>query len=156
MTLPIHPELGPDFRYEDALGLFQTALDRAHPAPASMEIVQQVIQLGALLLKKNAAYGDSALSPLECFARGLTTSQRLGVRMDDKISRLSRGSADGEDPEMDLAGYLVLKRIATARERDDVVAGQVARQQALAASPALSSAVEQDRPKPTPTPVPAV
>ena len=50
-----------------------------------------------LLVEKNQAYGDSALSP---------------VRIDDKLSRLARGSAAGEDVILDLIGYLVLLRIA--------------------------------------------
>lgn len=122
MTLPIHPELGSDFDYSEALRDLTNAVNGLHPAPAAVDISKQVIQLGALLLKKNAAYGDAALQPLEVFATGLPTSVRLGVRMDDKISRMARGSADGEDPQMDLAGYLMLLRIALARESQERVA----------------------------------
>jgi hypothetical protein len=35
------------------------------------------------------------------------------VRIDDKMSRLVRGEAAGEDVELDLIGYLILKRVAT-------------------------------------------
>ena len=38
------------------------------------------------------------------------------LRIDDKISRLMRGAAAGEDVERDLLGYLVLLRIARTRE----------------------------------------
>lgn len=149
MTLPIHPELGYDFDYETALQDFRWALSGTHKAPAAQEIAQAAIQLGALLLKKNTAYGDSALSPVECFAQGLSTSQRLGVRMDDKISRMARGNADGEDPQMDLAGYLILLRIALAREKP----------QPDQASLGFSNAADQEKPRPTPyaaDPIPAL
>lgn len=113
-NLPVHPVLGEDFSYEQAVSEFDAALSGEHPAPGALPIVQQVLQLGVLLLRKNAAYGNSALAPLEVFAKDLTPSERMGVRMDDKLSRLSRGTPDGEDVEMDLAGYLVLRRIAEA------------------------------------------
>jgi hypothetical protein len=32
--------------------------------------------------------------------------------MDDKLSRMMRGEDAGEDPEFDLLGYLVIKRVA--------------------------------------------
>src|SRR3954470_4467180 len=115
--LPIHPELESTWHsYSMAVDAMIDALNGQHPAPAAQEIAQQCVQVAALLLKKNAAYGDSALNPLAVFARDLTPSERMGVRMDDKLSRLARGAADGEDIETDLIGYLVLQRIARARE----------------------------------------
>lgn len=116
MTLPVHPELGSEFNYELALTHLSLAIAGEHNAPAAQSIAEVIVQLGALLLKKNAAYGDSALKPVEVFARGMSPSQRMAVRMDDKVSRLARGAADGEDVEMDLAGYIVLQRIARAEE----------------------------------------
>lgn len=70
--------------------------------------------LKALLLEKNANYGDSALRPVRIFSRASTVEQIL-VRLDDKLSRLSRGSAAGEDVVLDLLGYLILLRIAMKR-----------------------------------------
>jgi hypothetical protein len=67
-----------------------------------------------MLLAKNAAYGDSALDPVRVFSKASTVEQIL-VRIDDKLSRLSRGAPDGEDIERDLIGYLILLRIARAR-----------------------------------------
>ena len=64
-----------------------------------------------MLLAKNAAYGDSALSPVRIFSKSSTEEQIL-VRIDDKLSRLSRGSAAGEDVIDDLIGYLILLKIA--------------------------------------------
>ncbi len=69
----------------------------------------------ALLVAKNAAYGDSALNPLRLFAGDLDVAAQLRVRIDDKLSRLARGTAAGEDVEKDLLGYLLLLRIARLR-----------------------------------------
>ncbi len=69
-----------------------------------------------MLLQKNAAYGDSALSPVRVFSKASLTEQLL-VRLDDKVSRLARGSAAGEDVAGDMLGYLVLVLIAENRER---------------------------------------
>jgi hypothetical protein len=69
-------------------------------------------ELREMLLAKNDAYGNSALDPIRCFSKASTVEQ-LNVRLDDKLSRLMRGSAAGEDVELDLMGYLVLKRVAS-------------------------------------------
>lgn len=74
-------------------------------------IERELEEIKALLLAKNRAYGDSALSPLRVFSRASATEQ-IRVRIDDKLSRLARGSAEGEDTVLDLIGYLVLLRIA--------------------------------------------
>lgn len=62
-----------------------------------------------MLIKKNEAYGDSAANPLRVFSRA-DTLEALNVRIDDKLSRIARGSDDDEDTELDLIGYLILKR----------------------------------------------
>ena len=72
------------------------------------------------LLTKNAAYGDSAITPLRIFSTADRVEQ-IKVRIDDKLSRLANwpGEADApieEDTVMDLIGYLILLRIATRRE----------------------------------------
>ena len=67
-----------------------------------------------LLLEKNRAYGDSALEPIRLFSKADATEQ-LRVRIDDKLSRVARGSAAGEDVIMDLLGYFILLRIAERR-----------------------------------------
>jgi hypothetical protein len=67
--------------------------------------------LGTMLIAKNAAYGNSALEPVRVFSRASTEEQLL-VRIDDKLSRLARGAAAGEDVVRDLVGYLVLLLIA--------------------------------------------
>ena len=67
--------------------------------------------LKAMLLEKNSRYGDSALRPIRLFSKA-DSAEALRVRIDDKLSRLARGSAAGEDVVLDLLGYLVLLRIA--------------------------------------------
>ena len=71
-----------------------------------------------MLISKNLAYGDSALSPLRVFSKA-STMEQLFVRIDDKLSRLKRGEAAGEDVLADLRGYLVLVRIAEMRAELD-------------------------------------
>lgn len=67
-----------------------------------------------LLIRKNKAYGNSALDPVRRFSLPTTTPEEMiRVRIDDKLSRLERGGADdGEDTWGDLGGYLVLLHVA--------------------------------------------
>jgi hypothetical protein len=78
-------------------------------------IRQECDALCELLLEKNRAYGNSALDPVRVFSRASMVEQLL-VRIDDKLSRLSRGHAAGEDVEQDLLGYLILLRVARRME----------------------------------------
>ena len=77
----------------------------------------------ALLLDKNARYGDSAMRPRRIFSRADHLEQ-LKVRIDDKLSRIATMGQDSEDEDTtgDLIGYLVLLRIARrrARQREEV------------------------------------
>jgi len=75
-------------------------------------------EIGDMLKAKNAAYGNSALDPVRIFSKAETVEQ-LNVRIDDKLSRIQRGHAAGEDVEDDLTGYLLLKRIARDRASAD-------------------------------------
>ena len=70
-----------------------------------------------MLLSKNKAYGDSALNPVRIFSSASPSAQ-LRVRIDDKLSRLARGKAAGEDVLKDLLGYLVLLQIAENDGKD--------------------------------------
>lgn len=73
----------------------------------------------ALSLKKNAAYGDSALHPLQIFSK-LGATEGIKARLDDKLARIQRGDADAfdENPIDDIVGYLVLLKIAERLEKD--------------------------------------
>jgi hypothetical protein len=68
-----------------------------------------------LLMQKNLAYGDSALDPVRIFSKADPTEQLL-VRIDDKLSRFSRGKEyPGDNDINDLVGYLILLKIAKER-----------------------------------------
>ncbi|WP_437310080.1 hypothetical protein [Sorangium sp. So ce388] len=81
------------------------------PDEAHILIAEECDRLKDLLLAKNACYGNSALDPVRIFSKADPVEQ-IRVRIDDKLSRLARGSAAGEDVEQDLLGYLVLLRVA--------------------------------------------
>jgi hypothetical protein len=74
-------------------------------------------QIKELLLEKNRRYGDSALTPSRIFSKADSIEQLL-VRIDDKLNRIQKGAgllATDEDIIQDLIGYLVLLKIAIAR-----------------------------------------
>ncbi|MFO8013871.1 MAG: hypothetical protein R6X20_11280 [Phycisphaerae bacterium] len=79
---------------------------------AQAAIAEVCDEVKTVLLEKNASYGNSALEPLRIFSRAEPVEQ-LNVRIDDKLSRIARGSEyAGDDTELDLIGYLVLRRVA--------------------------------------------
>ena len=85
------------------------------PKPTLLSNAQTAIssvcdEVKSILLSKNLAYGNSALEPVRIFSKASTVEQ-INVRIDDKLSRLARGHAAGEDVELDLIGYLILKRV---------------------------------------------
>ena len=86
-------------------------------------IAEECANLRDLLIAKNRAYGNSALDPLRVFSRA-STEEQIRVRLDDKLSRLARGQAAGEDPELDILGYLILLRVHR------VLAARIARAEA--------------------------
>jgi len=96
----------------------KAALEPVRPATvdsdneAAAAIRAECRGIEALLLDKNRKYGNSALEPVRTFSRADPIEQ-LNVRIDDKLSRIQSGQADDdEDVELDLIGYLVLRRIA--------------------------------------------
>lgn len=79
--------------------------------PSAKAIASAGLDLIQMLLDKNKSYGDSARNPVAVFATGIDTKTRMGVRMDDKLSRLMRGDKsvfEDENTLNDLAGYLIL------------------------------------------------
>lgn len=69
-------------------------------------------EVKSILLEKNRKYGDSAINPKRVFSKASPIEQ-INVRIDDKLSRiLSAQDDDTEDAELDLIGYLILKRVA--------------------------------------------
>jgi len=80
------------------------------------ELTSVLIEIEELLIAKNKAYGDSALDPVRIFSKSDIIEQ-LNVRIDDKLSRLKRGSDAGEDVILDLLGYLLIYRIQQKRNK---------------------------------------
>lgn len=75
-----------------------------------------LVELQAFLTQKNIKYGDSALNPSSCFSKGLSPLDGINIRLDDKIKRLMTGdTSEDEDVELDIIGYLIIKRIYLMR-----------------------------------------
>jgi hypothetical protein len=83
------------------------------------EYIKQVCdEVCSMLVEKNKSYGNSAINPLRIFSSASTIEQ-INVRIDDKLSRIARGYVfDDEDTELDLIGYLILKRCAIRARAD--------------------------------------
>ena len=80
---------------------------------AGREIWETCHEIAHMLIKKNIAYGNSALDPINIFSKASALEQ-LSTRIDDKLNRVKRGSEyPGDDTILDLIGYLVLYRIAS-------------------------------------------
>lgn len=80
-----------------------------------MEDVQAAIkaecdELCMLLCGQNVTDGNAALDPLRFFSNASPDDQ-IKVRLDDKLTRITRGQESGEDVELDLLRFLVLLRV---------------------------------------------
>jgi hypothetical protein len=81
-------------------------------------IAQVCDEIKEMLIAKNKSYGDSALNPVRVFSTSDSVEQ-LHVRIDDKLSRITRGGSYVGDNDLDdLIGYLILLKIA--RELNNV------------------------------------
>lgn len=83
-------------------------------APMADKIAETCDAIKAMLVEKNKAYGNSATEPVRIFSSASSDEQLL-VRIDDKLSRIARGKAMGEDVIDDLIGYLVLLKIVRGK-----------------------------------------
>ncbi len=80
--------------------------------PFEQSVRRHTDRIGNILIEKNKAYGDSALNPVRVFSKA-DREEQLYVRIDDKISRIQRGTDfANEDTIDDLIGYLILLKIA--------------------------------------------
>ena len=74
--------------------------------------------IAQMLVEKNKSYGNSALEPINCFFKG-DASTSIKVRIDDKLSRIMRGTEfQGDDTIDDLIGYLVLLKISKSYKKN--------------------------------------
>ena len=84
-------------------------------------IVAECEALAELLVDKNRKYGNSALEPVRIFSKA-NASEQIKVRIDDKLSRLARGTGvNDEDVVQDLLGYLILLRCQQRAAKNDLV-----------------------------------
>ncbi len=58
---------------------------------AGKEILETCHEIAHMLVKKNIAYGNSALDPVRIFSKAGPREQ-LHVRIDDKLNRLMKGT----------------------------------------------------------------
>jgi hypothetical protein len=85
---------------------------------AQREISAELRAIEIFLIEKNNAYGNSVSDPIRIFSK-LSVLDGLRVRIDDKLSRIARGidtEKVEEATDIDLIGYLILKRIHERRE----------------------------------------
>jgi hypothetical protein len=96
---------------EKWIGVMSELIRLSKDAPAGPEILFECIEITNLLLKKNIAYGNSALNPIQIFAK-IPPGDQIDVRIDDKLNRIKNGSSyAGDNDILDLVGYLVLKLV---------------------------------------------
>ena len=78
-------------------------------------------KLEALLLEKNAKYGDASIEPLNIFSKCNAVAS-IKARIDDKLKRVMNAGLidDTEDTLQDLAGYLILLMIAQDNASNDI------------------------------------
>jgi hypothetical protein len=71
-------------------------------------------EIKEMLQEKNASYGNASAQPVSIFSRA-SAIDRINVRIDDKLQRMANGFEFGQDDtELDLIGYLILKRCIQA------------------------------------------
>jgi len=102
-------------RFQD---LYKFAVELKFEGPNATEILRECLELAQFLVEKNAAYGDSAITPLRVISKS-DPAEQIRVRMDDKLSRLVRGHAVGEDALKDLVGYWILLKTCERRIAQD-------------------------------------
>ena len=111
-------EIIEEFLMYDERGLPVTrnvSREQAERSEFEVRVRRECEQLADMLIAKNRAYGNSAFEPVRIFSRADVTEQ-IKVRIDDKLSRLARGSDAGEDVTLDLLGYIVLLRVARSSD----------------------------------------
>ena len=86
------------------------------------KIYDACMNLAIFLIEKNRKYGNSALDPVRILSKS-PPDEQIKVRMDDKLSRVMRGSSvpkevieffnrlADEDVQKDFVGYWILKEV---------------------------------------------
>ena len=93
------------------IAIMSDLINLSKKAPAGPEILLECVQIANMLIEKNIAYGNSALNPIQIFAK-IPPGDQIDVRIDDKLNRIKNGSSyTGDNDMLDLVGYIVLKLI---------------------------------------------
>lgn len=91
--------------------------DLRHEFYTNLKIVLDDIY--SLLMEKNRKYGNSVSEPIGVFSK-LSPIEAINVRIDDKLARIRSGQSDEtEDSELDLIGYLILKRVLRYEQKPE-------------------------------------
>ena len=86
-------------------------------APSGPEISVACDEIKRLLLEKNIAYGNSALSPIQIFAKA-GAQEGIANRIDDKLNRIKNNQSYVGDNDLDdLIGYLILYKISNTLDK---------------------------------------
>jgi hypothetical protein len=78
-----------------------------------LDLLKVTREITDLLIRKNKAYGNTALNPTNIFSK-LNATEAICARLDDKIARIkNKGINDKtEDTVDDLIGYLLLLKMS--------------------------------------------
>lgn len=71
--------------------------------------------ISKFLKSKNEKYGDSAISPVQIFAKG-DPSNLILIRMDDKLNRIINSNEIRKNDMIDLIGYGILFLISKGED----------------------------------------
>lgn len=83
------------------------------------KIIEVCETIAGMLIAKNQSYGDSAVHPCRVFSH-VDNIEQINVRIDDKLNRMMNGHEyPGDNDEMDLIGYLILKQVAKEINSED-------------------------------------
>ena len=100
---------------EDKINAYENRvniLDLIANAPSGPDISVACDEIKRLLLEKNVAYGNSALSPIQIFAKA-GAQEGIANRIDDKLNRIKNNQSYVGDNDLDdLIGYLILYKIS--------------------------------------------
>ncbi len=84
-----------------------------------------------MVIEKGKSYGDSIGSPVRIFSKA-GAKDGLQVRIDDKLSRIAKGSEfQGDDTLKDLVGYLALLATDRADAKDEIATMESIKLQSL-------------------------
>lgn len=115
MTMNLIPNLPPNWNPSVALDEIRDVLERGGDV---RDVALTGLMLTSRLIEQHRTNSGPVLNPLAIFAPDLTPRQRMGVRMDETVTRIKSNvnTNDGADARLDLASDLLLDYITRQRE----------------------------------------